>query len=89
MTMNCCNVSDNVSLKSDEGITVNGSVSKQSFTYDSVNELENKTTIIALQLKGFDEQSNVKDVICDTCGTVNQTFGNHVICSECGTCLNI
>jgi len=91
MAMSCCNVSDNISLKSDEGITVNGSISKQSFTYDSVNELEIKTTIITLQLKGYDNESNnsVKDIICNTCGTVNQIIDNHIICSECGTYLNI
>ena len=76
----------------EDGITVKGSESDQSFTKGSVNALENVEHVIILILKG---ESNNKKVVkplevatkfsCDTCGKKNKS--NNKFCGRCGTAL--
>lgn len=76
----------------DEGITVEGSQSAQSFTYTSVGPLETQTHTIVFSLRGDigQEKGQVTQAVttrqrieCKTCGTRQTT--NNKYCKECGT----
>jgi hypothetical protein len=76
----------------DNGITVKGSSSDQSFSIGHVNELEDKIHHIILQLKGKLNKATVKQVVtvktkiaCTTCGRKNRS--NNKFCANCGTAL--
>jgi hypothetical protein len=80
--------------KSDEGITVKGSKTKQDFVYGHTNELESQSSIIILHLRGLTKQrTKVKKAItvktklrCPTCG--RRSKSSMQFCGNCGTCLN-
>lgn len=77
----------------DEGITVKGSQSNQSFQYGTIGALE-QTEVITLKLNGYvgsgpakiSKPVTVKDKkICPTCGKFNKYQNRY--CSGCGTFL--
>jgi hypothetical protein len=78
----------------EEGLTVQGSISNQSFIYGSIGELEDNKAVFVLQLKGFKpdgknvvEPITVQHVIdCPTCGKKNGSFSRY--CNNCGTRLS-
>jgi hypothetical protein len=78
----------------EEGMSVSGSISNQSFSYGSIGELEDNEIVLVLQLKGFNfdgksvvEPITVQHVIdCPTCGKKNGSFSRY--CNNCGTRLS-
>jgi len=90
-------VSDSVQCsslpKSDEGITVKGSKTKQDFVYGYTEELETQSSVIVLHLRGLTKKHiKVKKVItvktklkCPTCG--RRSKSSMQFCGNCGTCL--
>ncbi len=86
-----CNTISSININ--EGITVRGNESHQSFSYAQINELEDKKYTIIFKLNGYDNKNNelkkeinVKDkLICNICGTLNKSFNKY--CRECGTYL--
>ena len=79
--------------KSDEGITVKGSKTRQDFTYGWTNELESQSSIIILHLMGLTKKrTKVKKAItvktklrCPTCGKRSKSSMQY--CGNCGTFL--
>ena len=79
------------SPKADEGITVEGSDSKQGFVYGHIGVLEPTSSVIVLKLMGTNKnQEEIKRPItvhtkvrCKTCGTICRS--NQNFCEECGT----
>ena len=77
----------------DEGITVKGSKTHQGFVYGSVNELESKSSVIILHLRGATvKRRKVKRAItvktrltCSTCGRKSKS--SQKFCGNCGTYL--
>jgi len=77
----------------DDGITVKGSESDQSFTYDSIGVLESSSHVMVLKLKGYNERNikiekpiTVKTRLqCETCG--RKWKSNTKYCPNCGTYL--
>ncbi len=77
----------------DEGITVKGSQTHQGFVYGSVNELESKSSVIILHLRGGTvKRRQVKRAItvktrltCSTCGRKSKS--SQKFCGNCGTYL--
>lgn len=77
----------------DDGITVEGNYSNQSFVRGNIGMLEPHTYCINIQLKGyFPNKGEVKTPLttkikiqCEYCGKRN--FGKNKFCSECGSCL--
>lgn len=91
-SMSCS--ADNISntIAQDEGITVKGSESSQSFCYGSIGPLEVNSRVVLVRLKGYRGEKEVTKPItvdtkfkCSTCGTVNKS--NSKYCRECGTFL--
>ena len=83
-----------VSCCSDDGITVKGKQTDQSFVKGEVDTLEDLPSVITILLKGKDKETNkfvnrpltVKTKItCPTCGTKSKSFAK--FCRECGTFL--
>lgn len=80
--------------KSDEGITVKGSKTKQDFIYGYTNELESQSSVIILHLRGLTKKcTKVKKAItvktklrCPTCG--RRSKSSMQFCGNCGTCLS-
>ena len=78
----------------DEGISVPGSVSNQSFIYGNIGELEENKTVLILQLKGFKLDGNsIKEavtvkynIICKYCGKKNDSLNKY--CGNCGAYLS-
>jgi len=75
-----------------DGITVKGSISNQSFSYGYVGELESEIYTVVIKLKGKTNQTEVSKPIylktniqCSTCGRKYKT--NFKFCPNCGTCL--
>lgn len=75
-----------------DGITVKGSISNQSFSYGYVGELESTIYTMVIKLKGKTNQTEVSKPIylktniqCSTCGRKYKT--NFKFCPNCGTCL--
>lgn len=77
----------------DDGITVKGGQSNQSFVTTTVGALEDREHVIVFQLKG---ETNTGQVIkqpilvktkvrCETCG--NMSVPKHKFCGNCGTSL--
>jgi hypothetical protein len=79
--------------KSDEGITVKGSKTKQDFVYGYTEELESQSFVIVLHLRGLTKQrTKVKRAItvktklrCPTCGRRSKSSMQY--CGNCGTYL--
>jgi hypothetical protein len=79
--------------KSDEGITVKGSKTRQDFVYGYTNELESQSSVIILHLRGLTKQrTKVKRAItvktklrCPTCGRRSKSSMQY--CGNCGTYL--
>ncbi len=79
--------------KSDEGITVKGSKTKQDFVYGYTDVLESQSSVIILHLRGLTKGSiKVKKAItvknklrCPTCG--RRSKSSMQFCGNCGTCL--
>jgi len=77
----------------DDGITVKGSESCQSFTYGSVGVLETNSHVMVLKLNGYNKQNikiekpiTVKTKLqCETCG--RRWKSNTKYCPNCGTYL--
>lgn len=76
----------------DEGITVKGSKTHQGFVYGSVNELESKSSVIILHLRGATKRRKIKQAItvktrlrCPTCG--RRSKSSQKFCGNCGTYL--
>ncbi len=77
----------------DEGITVKGSKTHQGFVYGSVFELESKSSVIILHLRGGTvKRRKVKRAItvktrltCSTCGRKSKS--SQKFCGNCGTYL--
>ncbi|MNC08168.1 hypothetical protein D3C81_610090 [compost metagenome] len=77
----------------DEGITVKGSKSNQSFRKGSVGQLETEKHVLILRLKGFTNAGNeVKEPLtvntklqCSSCGKIHDS--NNQFCGRCGTAL--
>ena len=91
------NVSNSVAPhipQTDEGITVRGSESVQSFNQGYIGLVDSEKYVITLQLKGYkDSGEMVKESItvkskkvCSTCGTKNESVSKY--CRECGTYLD-
>jgi len=88
-------VKNNVYLDSlnDEGITVEGNESKQSFTYEDIEQLESTEHVINIQLKGqYPTKGEVKKPLtvnkkiqCKYCGKSSKS--NCKFCSNCGAAL--
>lgn len=77
---------------SEEGITVDGSLSNQQFYNGTDFETLPYSTVIVLKLAGGEDKVKVvkpvvarKKVECSTCGTKNKSDANY--CKECGTSL--
>lgn len=88
-------VMDSFMPMSDEGITVKGSESKQSFSNGHIGALESEKHVITLMLRGATDTGeqvrkpilvNTK-LVCETCGTSNKS--SMKFCGECGTALTI
>lgn len=87
------NMSNLSAPKVDEGITVKGSESNQSFREGYIGTLEEAEYTITLQLKGFSEEGQVikepvtvkTKKVCETCGTTSKSHVKY--CPECGTFL--
>jgi len=82
-------------INSDEGITVQGSISNQQFTHGYIGELEQAKDTIIIRLKGTTSQDkpivapvtvNTKTE-CPTCGKKSPSGTKY--CSGCGTFLEI
>lgn len=91
-----CNVESNVESfnnMNDEGITVEGNYSEQSFVHGSIGTLEGKEHCINIQLKGhFSQKEKVKKPLttkmkmsCNYCGKRN--FSKNKFCPNCGAAL--
>lgn len=79
-------------INSNEGITVKGSESNQSFNYVNMNEMEENSFVIVLRLKGYNGEKEVEKPFivqdkleCSSCGTKSKS--NIKYCPECGTFL--
>jgi len=80
--------------KSDEGITVKGSKTKQDFVYGYTDVLESQSSVIILHLRGLTKKRfKVKKVItvktklrCPTCG--RRSKSSMQFCGNCGTCIS-
>ena len=102
-SVNCC-VGENSSIDHydeqfssqplmDEGITVKGGQSNQSFNYGYVGELEDNSEVIILKLVGTTSKGTIvkeplftnKKIKCDTCGVYVETSAR--FCKNCGTSL--
>lgn len=91
-TFNCSFNSFSAPLD-DEGITVKGSRSNQSFNYGYTNELEEQSSVIVIKLRGT--KSNGTEVVkpltvktrlrCPTCGKRSRSSAK--FCVNCGTAL--
>lgn len=88
-----CNCNYNEVIN-DEGITVKGSHSNQTFIYGSIGKLEENKHVIILKLRGS-QKDNIKvstpiyskqKLICPTCGITNTSRNN--FCYNCGTALD-
>jgi len=80
-------------IGADEGITVKGAQTRQSFTTTTVGTLEQEKHVIILQLRGKTSRGKKitkpvttrKKIMCVTCG---KNHSSHLkFCSGCGTCL--
>lgn len=88
-------ISANVNKEYDEGITVKGSASDQSFENVTIGTLESQVHTIVFQLKGetttgevVKQPISVKTKIrCETCG--KYSIPKHKFCGGCGTSLVI
>jgi hypothetical protein len=77
--------------KSDEGITVKGSKTRQDFVYGYTKELESQSSVIILHLRGLTKQrTKVRKAItvktklrCPTCG--RRSKSSMQFCGNCGT----
>ena len=77
----------------DDGITVKGSKSSQSFRYDSIRTLESDSHVVVLKLNGYSEKNTVIEkpitvktrIQCETCG--RKWKSNLKYCPNCGTYL--
>jgi len=86
-------VQENAKPAEDEGITVPGSASGQSFNFGHHGELESNTHIIVLKLRGTKANKTVVEkpvtvksrVNCPTCGTKSKSSADY--CAKCGTAL--
>jgi len=82
-------------INTDDGITVKGSESNQSFVTTSVGALESQEHVVVFQLKGVSitgqvihEPILVKTKIrCETCGKLS--VPKHKFCGNCGTSIVI
>ena len=80
--------------KSDEGITVKGSKTRQDFVYGYTNELESQSSVIILHLRGLNKKyKKVKKAVtvktklrCPTCGRRSKSSMQY--CGGCGTFLD-
>jgi len=80
-------------LAADEGITVAGSPTKQTFSNVTVNQLEETSTVITIKLRGTTLSGKVaveplvtkSKTVCPTCGKKSRSSAK--FCSNCGTCL--
>lgn len=82
------NYAANMQCSSEEGITVPGSTSRQSFHYSSIGLLETRSHVITLRLLGrqVGKPLYVRDkLICPTCGRRSKSSAN--FCSGCGSAL--
>ena len=80
-------------IGSNEGVTVPGSISNQSFQNTYTRTLGTSKVII-FKLQGINGSTNIKitkpltvdlKLECETCGTKNRS--NHKFCTDCGTSL--
>lgn len=79
--------------QNDQGITVEGGYSDQSFQSGHIGPLEVETHVIVLNLKGYSPSDTpLKEPIgsrdklqCKTCG--RKWKSSHKFCGNCGTCL--
>ena len=90
-----CHVSSVNSVKglsNDNGITVKGSETYQGFSIGRIDELETKSTVITLRLRGINRKTkkvikkavSVKTKItCNTCGRRSKSSAK--FCRNCGT----
>jgi len=82
------------STPNEDGITVKGSVSNQSFVTGHIGTLEPNSQVIILHLRGTFGETTINapltvktKLICTTCGT--KANSNSKYCEECGTFLQI
>jgi len=84
---------DSFAPKSEEGVTVKGSVSDQKFQIGSIGKLEDQKHVIILRLVGYKTNNEVitkpitvnERLICSSCGTSNVSINQY--CRKCGTFL--
>jgi len=87
------NATYSCNVNNEDGITVHGSQSDQTFQNGYIGILESKLHSLCIHLRGCDEKNifvqkpiTVKTkVLCETCGSTHK-FGNK-FCSNCGTSL--
>ena len=78
----------------DDGLTVQGSKTRQDFMYGSTNTLESQSHVIIIQLRGKSKKGRVQKPItvktrfrCPTCG--NKSKSSAKWCHNCGTNLEM
>ena len=79
---------------SNDGITTKGTPISEQYDYTTIGVLDDKATVITLQLLGKTKQSKIKvvkprvvkrKITCSLCGKKNKS--SYKFCTECGTCL--
>jgi hypothetical protein len=88
---NCSSVT---SPPGDDGITVQGSKTKQDFTNGYTRALETSSSVIVLQLRGYSKRGKIERAVtvktrfrCPTCGRKSKSSAKW--CSNCGTNLEM
>lgn len=87
------NFEGTIDVNSEDGITVKGSKINQQYQYGNIGELESKSYVIILKLRGrtkckkfVTKPITVKEKLrCPTCG--RQSKSRSQFCYNCGTCL--
>lgn len=96
VNVNCsCTNNQRSTVTNDQGITVEGEDSYQSFKYGNIGELEHESHVIIIKLKGVTEDNKhiskpleVKDKIrCKYCGKKSKS--DKRFCSSCGSRLTL
>lgn len=91
-TVNCCDFNSDIPFD-DEGITVKGSRSNQSFDHGYIGSLESKSSVITIRLRGTKKNGRIVNkpltvrskLTCSTCGKKSKSTAE--FCSRCGTFL--
>lgn len=93
-SISCNYFCDSFSSMNEDGITVQGSKTRQDFRYGYTKPLESRSSVIVLQLKGSTNKKYVSRpvgtktrLVCNSCGKRSKSSAKW--CSRCGTNLEI